>query len=195
MTDETDTPLQSLLDQIESNIQNGEATDLRTVIESFGNRAFGPVLLLCGLFLLTPFGIIPGVPVALGVIVIAFAVQLLARRTSPWMPKWIGRVKITAKRVEQVQAKSRPILARIDGVIRPRQQWAATGPMQVLAAVLAMILAVTLGPLGAIPFAVCAPGLVLGLLGLGITARDGVVMLIGMTLGLGALLGVALLLL
>jgi hypothetical protein len=41
-------------------------------------------------------------------------------------------------------------------------------------------------PLNFVPFGVVIPGLVVCILGLGITARDGVIMLLGFTLSAGA---------
>ena len=190
---DTEKPLQSILDHVDDVIVD-ESADLKSIIESFGDRAFGPVMLLSGLFMLTPLGAIPMVPAAFGFVVITFAVQLLMRRQTPWMPQVLAKVKVSSARVKKVKAKATPVLAKIDGIIRPRMQWAARGPFQVLAALIAIILSMAMVPLGAVPFAVCIPGFVLGLLGLGITARDGIMMIIAFTLSLGAFVGIWMLL-
>ena len=190
---DTEKPLQSILDHVDDVIVD-ESADLKSIIESFGDRAFGPVMLLSGLFMLTPLGAIPMVPAAFGFVVITFAVQLLMRRETPWMPQVLAKVKVSSARVKKVKAKATPVLAKIDGIIRPRTQWAARGPFQVLAALIAIILSMAMVPLGAVPFAVCIPGFVLGLLGLGITARDGIMMIIAFTLSLGAFVGIWMLL-
>jgi len=186
---DTAKPLQSILDHVDDVIIEDSA-DLKSIIESFGDRAFGPVMLLSGLFMLTPLGAIPMVPAAFGLVVITFAVQLLMRRETPWMPNVLAKVKVSSSRLQQVKRKATPILARIDGIIRPRMEWAAKGPFQILAALIAIILSMAMVPLGAVPFAVCIPGFVIGLLGLGITARDGIMMLIAFTLSLGAFVGI-----
>lgn len=178
---QTDAPLKGLLDRVED-ISGGETVDLKTIIEALGNRSFGPVLLLCGLFLLTPLGMLPGVPMALGVIIMLFSVQLLFRKSHPWMPKFLRRVKVTAKSLEKTRKFAGPWLDRIDNVVTPRLQWAARGPMLVLAALVAMLLAATMLPLGAVPFGVVVPGFIIGLMGLGITGRDGFFILAGLAL-------------
>lgn len=190
MADQADTPLQSVLDQIETAMDGSNSVDLKTVVEAFGNRSFGPIMVLCGLCMMTPLGAIPGIPPAFGVIVIVFALQLLFRRKTPWMPEVLRRVKIPSDKLSKVQAKLRPILAKIDGIIRPRLQWAATGPMQVLISIVAIILSLSFFPLGMVPFGVVAPAAIVLLLGLGITARDGVLTLLGLSLSLGVFLGV-----
>ena len=99
---QAETPLQSVFDQIETAMEGGESVDLKTVVESFGNRSFGPIMVLCGLCMMTPLGAIPGIPPAFGVIVIIFALQLLFRRKAPWMPKFLTKVKIPADKLQAV---------------------------------------------------------------------------------------------
>lgn len=178
-------PLESLLDMLDE-VAGGEETDLRTVIMAFNDRAFGPVLILCGLFLLTPLGIIPGVPTALAVIIISFAGQLLFGRDHPWMPDFIGKVKIKDKTIKNTKQKAGPWLARIDGLIKPRMKWASGDIARTLAALISVVLAVTMVPLNFVPFGVVIPGFVVCIFGLGITARDGLIMLFGFTLSAGA---------
>ena len=146
-------------------------------------------MVLCGLCMMTPLGAIPGIPPAFGVIVIIFALQLLFRRKTPWMPKFLTKVKIPADKLQAVNAKVRPILAKIDGIISPRLNWASTGPAQVLVSVVAIILSLTFFPLGMVPFGVVAPAFIILLLGLGITARDGVIVLLALSLSLGVFWG------
>lgn len=191
INNQVDTPLQSVLDLIETTLDGAESVDLKTVVEAFGNRAFGPVMVLCGLCMMTPLGAIPGIPPAFGVIVIVFAMQLLFRRRTPWMPEIIRKVKIPADKLIKVQAKVRPVLAKVDGIISPRLQWAATGPMQVVISLIAIILALTFFPLGMVPFGVVAPAAIILILGLGITARDGVFILLGLSLSFGVFIGTA----
>ena len=190
-----DTPLQSVLEQVAATLDGGDSVDLKTVVEAFGNRSFGPIMILCGLCMMTPLGALPGIPPAFGVIVIVFALQLLFRRKTPWMPEILRKVKIPADKLLKVQKKVQPVLAKIDGIIRPRMKWAATGPMQALISVFAIILSLTFFPLGMFPFGVVAPATIILLFGLGITARDGVLTLLGLGLSLGVFTGVGFLLL
>lgn len=159
---------------------DGEDSNLRDIVASMGHRAFGPVMVLCGLFLMTPLGMIPGLPGAFGLINIAFAVQLLARRPYPWVPNILAKVRVPHARVASVNAKVSPWLAKIDNVISPRLAWATEGPMLVLAAVMAILLSTAMVPLGLIPFGVLPAAAILGLMGLALIARDGILMLIAL---------------
>ncbi len=184
-----DTPLQSVMDHIELTLDGAEAVDLKTVVEAFGNRAFGPVMVLCGLCMMTPLGMLPGIPPAFGVIVMVFAGQLLFRRKTPWMPEVLRRVKIPASKLLSVQKKVRPFLAKIDSIIRPRILWATTGPAQVVVSLFAILLSLTFFLLGLVPFGVVPSAAIVLLLGLGITARDGLLIIIGLSLSLGVFIG------
>lgn len=178
-------PLQSILKKVDDAVENGE-TDLKTLIESFGDRAFGPILTLVGFFMMTPLGAIPGVPIAFAVIVITFAGQLLLARKTPWMPEVLRKVKIQKTKVDKARRFVRPVLTAVDGVLRPRFQILAKGPAIIIAALIAIILALTMFPLGAVPFGVVIPGFLIGLFGLGIMARDGIVMALAFILSGGA---------
>jgi len=182
-------PLEGILDRARE-AAGGEQVDLKDLVQAFGDRAFGPVMILCSLFLMTPIGIIPGLPAAFGLVVIIFALQLLFRREYPWMPEVLRKVEISDSALEKTQNKVSPILRKIDSFIHPRLPWVTSGPMQVLTALLAIILSITLVPLGMVPFGVVAPAFIIGLLGLGITARDGVLIIIGFVLSLGVAYGV-----
>jgi len=190
-TSQADMPLQSVFTQIEDSLDGADSVDLKTVVDSFGNRAFGPIMVLCGLCMMTPLGILPGIPAAFGVIVIVFALQLLLRRRAPWTPEILRKVKIPAEKLVKVQTKVQPILAKIDNVIRPRLLWASTGVMQVVISIIAIILSATFFPLSVVPFGVVAPAAIILILGLGITARDGLFILVGLSLSFGVFIGVA----
>lgn len=184
-----DNPLKSILDTA-TNAVDGVEVDLKALVQAFGDRAFGPVMILCSLFLMTPLGAIPGLPAAFALIIIVFALQLLFRRKHPWMPEILRKVKISQSKLDKTRKVVMPILNKIDTFIKPRLSWVTSGPMQALTALLAIVLALTMAPLGIVPFGVVAPAFIIGLLGLGITARDGVLIIIGFVLSLGVAFGV-----
>ncbi len=108
-------PLQGVLAHVLSEM-DGEDINLRDIVISLGHRAFGPVMVLCGLFLMTPLGAIPGLP-TFGLINIAFAMQLLARRPHPWVLDILAKVCVPHARLAQVHGKVATWLARIDNII------------------------------------------------------------------------------
>lgn len=179
-----DAPLQGVLAHVLSEM-DGQDSNLRDLVISLGHRAFGPVMVLCGLFLMTPLGALPGVPGAFGLINIAFAVQLLLRRPHPWVPDVLAKVKVPNKRVEMVHNKVAPWLAKIDNLIGPRLAFATQGPMLALAALVSILLSAAMVPLGLIPFGVVPVAFILGVMGLALIARDGILMLGALIISLG----------
>lgn len=73
-----------------------------------------------------------------------------------------------------------------DKVIRARLTWATREPFIHIVAGLCILLACTVPPLEAVPFASTAPFGTIGLFGLALIARDGLLVLIGFALALGA---------
>ena len=183
-----DKPLESILETAKDAV-DGTETDLKTIVEAFGERAFGPVMILCSLFLMTPIGALPGLPAAFGVIIIVFASQLLFQREHPWMPEILRKIKISDAKLEKTRKTISPVLRRIDNVIKARLPWMTSGPAQVATALLSIMLALTM-TLGVVPFGVVAPAFIIGLFGLGITARDGILIILGFALSLGVVIGV-----
>ena len=109
-------PLEAILGTARETV-DGTETDLKTIVEAFGDRAFGPVMILCSLFLMTPIGAIPGLPAAFGLIIIVFALQLLFRRETPWMPDVLRRIKISDAKLEKTRKTVSPALRRIDSCL------------------------------------------------------------------------------
>ena len=185
-TSDADAPLQGVLAHVLSQM-DGRDGNLRDIVQSLGHRAFGPVMVLCGLFLCTPLGILPGVPAAFGLINIAFAAQLLLRRPHPYVPDILARVTVPYARVNTVHAKVAPWLARIDALIGPRLPWVTEGPMLMIVALVSILLSAAMVPLGMIPFGVVPVAILLGLMGLALVARDGVLMALSLGVSLGVL--------
>lgn len=180
-------PLQSVLSKVDE-ASRGRDTDLKSVMEAFGDRAFGPVLVLCGIVLLTPIGAIPGMPFVIFVTLSTFAMQILTGRSHPWLPKCASRVTLKQTHLSKTKDVVRPWLEKIDGLLRPRWPWAVTPPLRKYAAFLTLALAAGVLILGAVPFAAMLPGAIIIVLGLGITARDGLFVSLGLITGTMSLL-------
>jgi hypothetical protein len=70
-----------VLDRISETAPENGRVSLGAILEVVGRRSLGPLLLMAGLVLLAPIiGDIPGVPTAIGLVVLLIAVQLLLRR-------------------------------------------------------------------------------------------------------------------
>lgn len=174
-------PLQTVLDHVDE-IALNEDSNVADVIEDFGDRSFGPILILCGVILFTPIGAIPGMPLAIFLVLSSFAVHILLERDRPWLPDFIGKIELHHGHIRKTKEFLRPYLRRVDGLVRPRWPWAAGKTCRKLAAMMVALLAATLIPLGPIPFAATLPGAIIMIFGLGFTARDGALISLAMAL-------------
>ncbi|MEO0714864.1 MAG: exopolysaccharide biosynthesis protein [Pseudomonadota bacterium] len=182
-------PLESILEQADSLAEEDGEADLRALIEAFEDRAFGPVLTLLGLLALSPFGAIPGIPAVLALVLVLFAGQIVVGRSSPWLPGFVGTISVEEDKISRFQESAKDWMSQIDGILRPRFEIFAGTLARQIAASVTIVLALAMIPLEAIPFAVAIPAAGIVLFGIGLTARDGLVMLFGFAASLGAAFG------
>lgn len=172
-------PLESIIQDADNVAEDGGSATLKSLIETFGDRAFGPVITLLGLLAMTPFGAVPGIPAVLSAIIVVFTAQILFGKSSPWLPDFVKDIEVKASSITAFQSRARTWLKRIDGILQPRLKWAAGSIARRIAAAIVIVLSLTMVPLEAIPFAVAIPSAVIVLLGIGLTARDGLVLMFG----------------
>ena len=159
----------------------------------FGSRAFGPLLAIPGLVALTPLGAVPGAPAVISIFVLLVAGQHVVGLDHPWLPKKLTERSVSKDKWESTRKKVGPWARRVDRFIRPRWKWLTSSVMERAISLISIALAVSMFPLGFLPFAVAVPGAAMLLFGLGLSARDGLVVLLGLlaTAGSGYLLFVA----
>lgn len=174
-------PLEEIVERVDASCSYQDR-DLLYVIRSFGDRSFGPVVTLCGLILVTPIAAIPGVPLIISIIMMTFSFQLILGRRTPWLPKFISRIPVRRREVQKTKRKILPWLRRVDSVVQPRLAWASSKTFRIIAAIVCFILGALLIPLGPVPFGVAIPGFLTLMLGLGLTARDGLFIIVAVSL-------------
>ncbi|SBR46080.1 exopolysaccharide biosynthesis protein [Halomonas sp. HL-93] len=175
--------LMDLIASMERMEQEAQRVSVDDVVQAIGRRSFGPLLLVAGLITLTPIiGDIPGMPTLMAALVLLVSVQLLAGRESFWLPGWMLKRSLSRQKFDKgIKLMTKP--ARwIDGLLRVRLPW-LTGYIGIrVTAVVCLLIALAMPPMEFIPFSANGAGLALALLGLGLVARDGLVLLLGFAL-------------
>lgn len=174
------TQLVALLEHIEPQQSSISVDD---VLCAIGRRSFGPMLLVAGLMTLAPLiGDIPGVPTLMALLVLLTAGQLLVGRQQFWLPGWLLRRSIS----RSAFARALPYLKKPAGwgdrLLRVRLPWLTGYRGSRLTALTGIAIALAMPPMEFIPFTANGAGLALTLLGLGLVARDGLVLLTGLVL-------------
>lgn len=180
-------PLQTLLDKALEQA-DGDRLKVGDLLDAYGTRSFGPVIALLALIVISPLGAVPFLPILFAALILLIAVQILFGRKHPWVPDRIRKIAFDRKKAEAFREKSGDWLKRIDKLIGPRLEWAATGPADYAAALAVCFLCLILGapPIELIPYAAALPASAILMFGLGLTARDGLLMILGYLITAGA---------
>ncbi len=185
--------LQDIFEQLREQADEVEGSRLsvQTVLDAFHNRAFGPLLIIPALVIVVPvFGAIPTVPTMMGAFVILIATQTLLGWRHPWVPRIIADREISKQRFQRGLKSFQPWARRLDRVCRPRLKFLVEGAMTRVIALLCILVACTIPVLELLPWAAALPGITILCLGLAITARDGLLALIGILTTCGAIAAV-----
>lgn len=168
----------SVLDDLKS-ATHGDQTSIGDMLDAFGQGAYGPLLFVIGLLALSPIGAIPGVSILSGTLIVLLAVQMLFREGAPWAPKSLRRLKVDSSRAQRSINWAEPYVKKAGAVTRPRypQLLSRPGIYAVVAAL--VVLAVTMYPLALIPWGVMPAAAGVTVMGLGLLARDGIMVAIG----------------
>lgn len=176
-----------LEDVIDGVIELGKEKDKVSVGDikrEIGQRSYGPFLFVPSIIEISPVGGVPGASTFFALIVAVFALQMLFGRNHFWMPQFLAKRSIKSQKIESGLNKIRKVIRGLDKVIRPRLGWATQKTFVRLIAAICLILTTSVPPLEFIPFASLAPFSAICLFGLGLTAKDGVVVLLGMAVSL-----------
>ncbi|PRX35329.1 Uncharacterized conserved protein [Meinhardsimonia xiamenensis] len=161
-------------------IAHGGRVTVGEMIARLGGRAYGPLMVLLGLLVVLPTGMIPGVPALVGLGALALGLQMLTAHPSPWLPRRLREIELGEQRVARMVARWLPRLMQIRRVLRPRMTLIAEGAIgRQIAGLAAGLAGLIMVPLGFIPFLPFVLGLALVIIGLALAARDGLAMLAG----------------
>jgi len=153
------------------------------VVHAVGRRSFGPLLLVAGLITLAPIiGDIPGMPTLMAMLVVLTSVQLLIGRETFWLPKWLVKRSISRTKFDKAIQYMKKPAKWVDGLLGVRLAW-MTGYIGIrVTAVMCLLIALAMPPMEFIPFSANGAGLALTLFGLGLVARDGIMLSLGFLL-------------
>lgn len=157
----------------------GSTITLRKLLALVGEHG---LLFLCAL-LTIPFLIpvsIPGVSTVFGAAIILISIGITTNRM-PWLPDRIMDKEMDAVKLSGILRRGAEVVARVETYIRPRAQ-AITGSgfasrINGLALIFAGVL--LMAPLGLVPFSNTLPAFAILLLAVGMSQRDGLVVLAG----------------
>ncbi|ETX26824.1 exopolysaccharide biosynthesis protein [Roseivivax isoporae] len=149
--------------------QDGERISAGELVEGFGRRGHGALLIIFGAPNVLPLPI-PGLSLLAGLPLLILTAQIVAGRETPWVPAWLGRRTIALADFRRAADAIAARLERVERLVRPRWPGLTAGPARRLLGLFGVLLAATLFlPL---PLGNALPGLALALLGFALMERD-----------------------
>ena len=162
----------------------GERVTFREILTRLRHRAFGFTLLIFALPCCLPMP--PGIPTVCGVAIVIIALNLIAARQRLWLPSAIADKSIARADLRRMVDRVAPYLERLERICKPRFA-IVTEPvgkiligMVIFALGFIMILPIPL--LGNMP-----PGFAASVIAIGMTERDGLIVLIGALVSVAAI--------
>ena len=180
-----------MLDEIAEKCARDETPDKLTlgeILDSVGRRSYGPLLLVIGLFAISPATVVPGMTWLTAALTLLVAGQMALGLPSIWLPKKALEAELPRNAVASGIEKTRGMAKTIDKLLKPRLTFLSKPPFVNLVALMCILAALITFPLGLIPFAPLAPGLAVMFFGLGMVARDGLWLALGTAAMAGAFL-------
>lgn len=157
------------------------------VLRAAGSRTFGPLLLIVGLFSISPATIVPGMTWASAAVALLLAIQMALGASHPWLPRKVLDACMKPATVRKASETVEPWANKIDRFLKPRLTMLTERPFLNIAGLMVAAAALVTFPLGFIPVAPVAPGAAITLIGLGLFVRDGLLLLFGGTVVAGSI--------
>ena len=158
---------------------------VRQLRDALGRRAYGAVLFLLALLNLLPLP--PGGGILLALIVIVVSLQMIWGSTMPYFPRWLARRSINLADFRRVLGRLMPVIAAAERIMRPRlvrlQGRLASRAVGLVCLALGGFLLIPTPFGGNWP-----PALAMATLALAYLARDGLLLLLGILLSVGAMI-------
>lgn len=177
--------LSDVLRDLESGL--GPRIALGDLVSSLRDRSFAPLMVLFAVP--NVFLYLPGSSVITGFPLMILALQLIAGRSSVWLPRALSNRSVDRASFEPIVHYSLPWVERIERLARPRFWPGATASADRLIGVACLLMALLL--FLPIPFANGVPALAIIALGLALSEQDGVWLVIGLLASVFAVVFVA----
>jgi hypothetical protein len=163
---------------------DGERVTFRDILTQLRHRAFGFTLLIFALPCCLPMP--PGIPTVCGIAIVIIALNLLAARQRLWLPNAIADKSVARADLQRVVQRAVPYLERLERICRPRLAIVTDTVGKALVGLVLLVLgAIMILPIpfvGNIP-----PGIAATVIAIGLTERDGLLVLLGMLVSVVAI--------
>lgn len=171
-------------------VTEGQSTvTIGEFLDSLESRSHGAMLLFPAIIAVSPIGMIPGMSVVTGSLILLISTQMMFFSQRPWIPSRIEKFEFSRDKLEKSSRKTKAWFSKVEAVIGKRIEFLTTGFGIYPIAIICSLLALTFYPLALVPFGVFPPALAVTLFALGLTARDGLLVVLGYLITLAFSIG------
>ena len=164
-----------------------EGLSLGQIRDGLSQSAFGALLIVLALPVSIPF--LYGVPQIVSIPMMALAGQMVMGRKEPWLPQKMAARMMRKSALTQVSGGARKWFGWVERLARPRFTFLASKPAE---RIIGLFLCIFCGSiLVPLPLTNTVPGIAVAIVGFGLLAKDGLLIIPGLVLGggwVGALL-------
>ncbi|MEM7781898.1 MAG: exopolysaccharide biosynthesis protein [Planctomycetota bacterium] len=171
--------LSDILDHFVETTEGKEKVTIGDLLDSLSSRSHGPMLLFPAIIAVSPIGMIPGMSVVTGTLIVLIATQMMFFSSRPWIPKRLANFEFTREKLKSGSEKTKRWVKWIEKAIFRRLQFFTTGIAIYPVAMICILLAISFYPLAFVPFGVFLPGCAIAMFALGLTAQDGLLVILG----------------
>lgn len=156
-------------------VSENPTLSLDEVVEAFGDRGIGALILVLSLMALLPWP--PGGKAVFAAPIILLALELALQRNEVWLPKWLLKASLSRAAYRTAIGKMIKPIRFVENLTRPRLQ-VLTGPISEIIMGIACVLLALMMALP-VPLGDMLPGMAMIFFALGVMQKDGVAVLLG----------------
>jgi hypothetical protein len=168
--------LSRVLDQLEEAIE-GDSISIREIVDKLGQKSFASLMLLFSLISTSPASAIPGVTAVVAVIVFLLVVQMLVGRDHVWLPDFVMKRELEAKKLNKGINWMRKPVGFVEKFLKKRLGFLFHRPWVYLPLLLIMGLTMFMPFMELIPTSGSIASAVIALFAAGMLTRDGALLI------------------
>lgn len=181
MSPDADTPQRTLIETLEEMAATAPEAGLSLgdIRDRLDKSAFGAMLIALAMPVSIPF--LYGVPQVVAVPMLFLAAQMVIGRDEPWLPKRLASRMISKSGLQQMARGARKWFGWVERIAYPRLTFLASRPAERLIGLFLLVFCTSI--LIPLPATNTVPGIAVAIVGFGLLAKDGLLILPGLALG------------
>ena len=161
---------------------DGDQVSVEDVVQEIGGDAFAPLLLIPALIAATPASGVPGLTAICGIIIALISVQMVAMRSSIWLPRFILKRTMSRHRLETARDWLNKPAKLIDWITRKRLTFLVRPPFSIVPALFCLAAGLIMPVLEVIPLSGSIMASAVALFALALVTEDGLLAVLGLAL-------------